>query len=457
MIYERKNLRKNMDNEKGNNKYPPEVPEKYRIEYFSRPTGRQKREKQKSYKLRHWRSLKLWWRWKGKRFVYTSLFVIGIIFVIWYADTWYTERDYTTQTKKFPPLEEPKTVTFQWEYGGLPYTVEETLYKTAYDYYNSSPDKHCWQEGGDYESCLKGFLEEAEEDNTISKIASDIKAIASKNGLRGDELLELTVAFVQSIPYDEDKLELIIYPNNLEDLYPRYPYEVLYDNKGVCSGKTFLAASLIKELGYGVALFDYEAVTEDEIGHIAPAVECPKEYSSYNSDYCFAEVTDLGFRIGEIPQMDIRAGKPKTRTTIELFNEEKESELTWSELKNAEVYEITEGNSYHEIIKTAQTIQRIETLEKELNKLEGIISLLGSEANQLENSVNYYDQQAKAVYRRHEILRDYALYNEYRRLYSQYESTYNKYESKANEHDREVDKYNNLADEYNALIGNFYK
>lgn len=448
----------------------PKVPEKYRIEYIGEPTNEQKGEKQKSYKFEDWESLKLWWhRCKGYLFIF--IFLIGIVVL----STWYDASDESVNTftdsnvkidvevKRFPALAEPKTVTFEWEYNGSDYLITETFYKTVYNYYNSSPEKYCLAEEENYEICYKGFLKEAEEDNTISRIASDIKAMALENGLNNDELVELTVTFVQSIPYDWDKYELIeslpvFYDDisEVESACPRYPYEVLYDNKGICSGKTFLATLLLREMNYGVALFDF-----DNEEHIAPAVKCPKEYSSYSSGYCFAEVTILGFRIGEIPRMDIDAGIPKIRIKeeffIELFGEEKAAKLSLPELKNPKIYEITDGNSYQEIIKTVQTIQRIETLEKELDNLEKIIDLLENEVNQLESSAYYYDQQAKAAYRRHEILEDDSSYNEYSWLFSQYESAYNKYESKANEYDREVNRYNNLVEEYNILIEDFYK
>ncbi len=446
-----------MDNREERNKYP-KISEKYRIEYIG-PEDKQREKKRTIYRVRHWYNLKLWWDEKGRyllRTIFRAVFIIGIVaFFIWGivsnkpADTSTNNVNPNILERNFPILQEPRSITFEWGYEGKTYTITETLYKTAFEYYNSAPKEYICSEGycpddwkDDY---VKMFLKKAEGDNTISQVASDIETVGQKAKLSDDQIIELTIAFVQSIPYDYDKVKTA-------EFFPRYPYEVLYDNKGICSGKSFLAVLLMKEMDYGVALFDF-----DYEKHIAPAVKCPKEYSSYNSGYCFAEVTGLGFRVGEIPQMDISSGKPETRTTIELFSEEKESELTWSELKNVEIYEITDGNSYQGIIKTAQTIQRIETLEKESNKLKGVIILLKNEVDELKSSVSYYDQEAKAAYRRHEIFEGHTSYNEYMRLYSQYKSVYEKYESKLNEYNRKVDKYNNLAYEYNALIEDFYK
>jgi hypothetical protein len=388
-----------------------------------------------------------------------------IIFIIIAALTlWIIFSNGEPGVREFPQLAEPKTIIFEWEYEGLKYSITETLYGTVYDYYNSKPEKYCWlEEAGNYKACLKEFLEWPEEDNTITKIASDIREVALQGGLTDDELLELTVAFVQSIPYDQSKIEFISslpdYYNNISEVelaFPRYPYEVLYDNKGVCTDKTFLAASLIEELGYGFALFVYEPVTEGEVGHIAPAVKCTKEYSSYDSGYCYIETTGKKFKIGEVP-IDIGVGMAKMRTSINLFEEENRFNLGGSELKDAEIYVMADGNSYQGIIETAQVLKRIKTIEEELVRLDGVLDSLQKEIKQLEANVDYYDQQANAAYRRYKILRDYTSYNEYKQLFSQYELAYDKYELRVNEYNREMDKYNNLVYEYNALIEDFYK
>jgi len=433
----------------------PKVSDKYKVEHigYPRKTRRAKRHIDTGQLFsNHWRK---------------ALFLIIIGLIIWGVAS-----DDGTESREFPqyPYAEPKTVTFDWSYKGSQYSITETFYKAVYDYYNSDPKKWCWYEDEEenFEPCLKDFSSEPEGDNTISKIASDIKALAIKNGLNQDEIVELVVAFVQSIPYDYYKFELVAslpdyYDETKDDVdvevltntLPRYPYEVLYDKQGICTGKTFLAASLLKELGYGVVLFFYEEI-EGGVGHLVPAIKCPKAYSSYNSGYCYAEITGTGFRIGEVPYFDIDTNKPKIRKKIELFGEDRDIELSWSELGNIKIYEIADGNTYQGVIETAQVLQKIKTLEKELGRLYNIIVSLKSELTQLENNVDYYDQQAEMAYRRHEILRDDASYSEYRNLFSKYESAYNKYITKLNEYHRKIDNYNNIAIKYNALIEDFY-
>jgi len=68
--------------------------------------------------------------------------------------------------------------------------------------------------------------------------------------------------------------------------YSRYPYEVLLDSQGLCGEKSELLAFLLKELGYGVAIF----YNSDE-NHESVGVKCPLEESWYGTGYCFVETS----------------------------------------------------------------------------------------------------------------------------------------------------------------------
>ena len=50
----------------------------------------------------------------------------------------------------------------------------------------------------------------------------------------------------------------------------KYPYEILYENKGVCSDKSRLLACLLKELGFGCVLFVYNSENHEAVG-----IKCP--------------------------------------------------------------------------------------------------------------------------------------------------------------------------------------
>ena len=68
--------------------------------------------------------------------------------------------------------------------------------------------------------------------------------------------------------------------------YSRYPYEVIYDNEGVCGEKSELLAFLLREMGYGVVFFYNKLENHESIG-----IKCPKKFSLDDSGYCFIETT----------------------------------------------------------------------------------------------------------------------------------------------------------------------
>jgi hypothetical protein len=66
-------------------------------------------------------------------------------------------------------------------------------------------------------------------------------------------------------------------------VHTRYPYEVLYDNEGICEEKSVLLAYILRGLGYSVVLFDFPQQ------HMAVGVKSPIQYSYINSGYAFIE------------------------------------------------------------------------------------------------------------------------------------------------------------------------
>jgi hypothetical protein len=87
---------------------------------------------------------------------------------------------------------------------------------------------------------------------------------------------------IQQIPYDAVKAK-----NLNENTQMRYPYQVIYDNKGICSEKSMLLAALLSKLGYGVALFHF--VPEN---HMSVGIKSPMQYSYVQSGYAFIETTN---------------------------------------------------------------------------------------------------------------------------------------------------------------------
>ncbi len=162
-------------------------------------------------------------------------------------------------------------------------------------FYYCPPD--CSQE--DFE--LK-VISEPQQSEQLDKLVELIQSKESES----DEQARIAISLVQKIDYDWGALET-------GTLTGRYPYEVLFDERGVCGEKAKLLAYLLKEIGYGVVLFNYS-------DHQAVGVKCPKQYSLNGSGYCFIETTRP-----TIPTNDkenyVLSGPLGNPTSITLVNE----------------------------------------------------------------------------------------------------------------------------------------
>jgi len=98
------------------------------------------------------------------------------------------------------------------------------------------------------------------------------------------EQARIAISLVQNIPYSSPQKKIFF--GGIEVDYSKYPYEVLYDNEGICGEKSQLLAFMLKELGYGVSIFYFS-----EENHEAAGIACPLRESFYGSGYCFIETS----------------------------------------------------------------------------------------------------------------------------------------------------------------------
>ena len=100
-----------------------------------------------------------------------------------------------------------------------------------------------------------------------------------------DDQARIAISIVQNIEFGKSNKIVGIGENQTMD-YSRYPYEVLYENAGVCGEKSETLTFLLKELGFGSVLFYNQKENHESVG-----IKCPVEESYWNSGYCFVETS----------------------------------------------------------------------------------------------------------------------------------------------------------------------
>lgn len=391
--------------------------------------------------------------------IFSISWKVAIVLMVVILFSWYkTDKDFKTDWRQLiqsgkknivpekilPEKQAPKTFDFKWEYNKNNYILSETLYGSIYDFYKKEPKEFFYENElpVDWEEKYFGmFLQSFSGDNTIQVIAQDIKNIGEKHKLTDDQVVELVLAFVQTIPYDSEKAEKILGSN--ETGLISYPYETLYENKGVCSDKTFLAAGLLKELGYGTALFVY-----DEEKHMALGVQCPVEYSSYGLGYCYAETTAVGNRIGMIPNLDSRNNQAETVKTLSYFDYSQDDKFDVRKLGPVKIYQKTQGKDYTGVVQTMK-------ISKDIENLGWAINDAGRELKALKKELDDDQDKLKELEKKMNKLSKNEDYEDYNKLVPKYNDLASDIEKEIKSYNKKINAYNQKVSSYNSLIKNF--
>lgn len=169
------------------------------------------------------------------------------------------------------------TYTVRGRTGAVPLT----LYGGVYD---AMPDRIVGYVGDDDAARYRRIIGEQSTRPYLRDIVATIASMTDEP----DDRARIAVSLVQEIEYDDARA-------NGTYFGVRYPYETLCLGRGVCSDKSVLLAALLRELGFGVALFEFQAEN-----HMAVGVLCPDGYGYRGTGYAFVEstspsiVTDAG-------------------------------------------------------------------------------------------------------------------------------------------------------------------
>ncbi len=235
----------------------------------------------------------------------------------------------------------PKNVTLKYVLRGEEKKIDFVAYGGMIDYLLSLP-KFIYRAKGE-EISKRDFkmrsINEEEQRELLLPLLTDIQNIAQNK----EDQVRIAISIIQNIPYGDIK-EGISFGGQLVNS-SQYPYEVLYYTGGVCNGRSELLAFLLRELGYGVVLFDYLLENHEVVG-----IKCPVKYSLNNSGYCFIETTGPS-----------------------IITDNKEEYIGWGKLSSEpEIIFIFEGDSLVEDLyeyEDAENLIKINTLIEEKGKI----------------------------------------------------------------------------------------
>lgn len=241
--------------------------------------------------------------------IYDNSFLIDLTYTTKSAislDVQFSDHD-LPKVPEFSIGSDTITRYYEWEYDGTKFSITSEYYKDSYETYSDRSRSR------DFEQ----FVTDTYDDTLISQFTFQIEEMAYDAGYSKNDIPYITMAFVQSLPYVSDSASAGY------DEYLRFPFETLYHGGGDCEDSSILLASLLYDMGYGVALLELP-------GHMAVGVKSGDELSGsyYNYEgtkYFYLESTNSGWDVGVIPDeyknetaiiTPIGSGSPELRLTF---------------------------------------------------------------------------------------------------------------------------------------------
>lgn len=353
--------------------------------------------------------------------------------------------------KKLPAPEGEKTAAFNWEYKGVKYAITVPLYLSFYQYYKTLPTG-IPSDGGsasDHEAMRNEMLiSGAVGDDAVHSLAQQLYTLGEKHRLTSDQLVEFVSVFVQTIPYDQGKLDRRTEGLSGMTEKPSYPYEVLYENTGVCQDKSYLEYALLRELGYGVAIFLFP---NPEDNHMAVGVQCPLAYSNYESGYCFVETTSLGNRIGMIPELIPKSRIAVSNVAVSVTEDgQAVGEASYQSLGNVEILNQTDGKEYRGIIATIGTQKELERLRKTIENRNRELAVLGADIDSQKKALDAMEKKLKN-------LKDDERYDDYNDLVKKFNKALTAAQKDIKSYNDQVAANNAAVTRYRDLAEDFYR
>ena len=129
---------------------------------------------------------------------------------------------------------------YSWTYQGVKYQTELSISKEAYKNANNPV--------GGYDL---GLYIVDDDERTVRHLTSNLERIAKEHSLSDRETVDFVVSFVQGLTYAPDKT------SGHAANYPRTPTVTLAEQTGDSKDLSILAAAILDEMGYSVAVLNY--------------------------------------------------------------------------------------------------------------------------------------------------------------------------------------------------------
>jgi hypothetical protein len=226
-----------------------------------------------------------------------------------------------------------------------------------------------------------------------------------------DDDARIAINLVQHIKYDANAInEIQVNKSKSGQLYiGRYPYTILFQEwGGICGEKSFLLALLLKELGYNVALIEFD-FGNDQPKHMAVGVKAPAPYLFENTGYALVE---------------------STTPTIPTFDDYTLIGMTApiSSFTPTKVIKISDGKSFDSMgteFSDAQTEQSVYSEWQKVNEAAIQVNASAQQLNDLEAIVISWKSKAQSDYSRSDMSsyeNDLQMFNQ---AYNAYQNYYN--------------------------------
>ncbi len=203
------------------------------------------------------------------------------------------EPDMASAGAPEPPESDIK-VSYAWNYGRDHWIYDLSIPKSIIAHYRAVDRKGIKN--------YSYYVTDPTDDEYMSGLAGKFKEAAAAGNYSDYDMVKNIIFFVQNLNYVDDKV------GTGYDEYPKFPLESLADEGGDCEDSAILLASLLRELGYGAVLLQFE-------DHMAVGVKggesIPGSYFEVGGDrYYYVETTSPDWEIGEMPgQMDGQPAK----------------------------------------------------------------------------------------------------------------------------------------------------